>query len=120
MQDLNLADQVQNFKMARRCTIPIPHANPSLLESYADYFIAGKYEEAPFQVDIFDRSKACIMHIDVAREVKKAMQRHAILNGAIESLDHVIVPRLRWSDRYPETFELRRKIVTSMDNKDGA
>ena len=86
------------------------------MESYADYFITAKYEAAPFQVDVFDRSKVCITSIDVAREVKRAMGRHAITNGSIISLDHIIVPRLKWSDRLPENFEQRKKVVTSMDS----
>ena len=65
---------------------------------------------------MFDRSKVCITSIDVAREVKRAMGRHAITNGSIISLDHIIVPRLKWSDRLPENFEQRKKVVTSMDS----
>ena len=35
---------IQNFKMARRCTIELDYRNPKLIESYADYFIIGGYD----------------------------------------------------------------------------
>ena len=80
-------------------------SKPKLLESYADYFIVGGYEAKPFQVDIFDRSKARYLTIDVAKELKKALYKHKITDGRIVSLDFVLVPRLKWSDRLPENFE---------------
>ena len=103
--------------MARRCTISLPHARPTILESFADYFIVGGYALKPFQVDIFDRTKANLVSIDVAKELSKAMHRHAIDGASIFSLSHVLVPRLKWSDRHPETFEQKKKkrIATSMD-----
>ena len=64
---------IENFKMARRCTIPLPYSQPSLVESYVDYFIVGAYLNKPFQIDIFDRSKSNIKSIDVARELKIAL-----------------------------------------------
>jgi len=36
-------DCIENFKMARRCTIDLPHAFPSLTESFADFFLVGGY-----------------------------------------------------------------------------
>ena len=41
-------DNIENFKMARRCTIQLPHGRATLLESYADYFIVGGYEDSPY------------------------------------------------------------------------
>ena len=41
-------DCIDNFKMARRCTIQLPFSSPKLLESYADYFIVGAYSNKPF------------------------------------------------------------------------
>ena len=37
-------ESVENFKMARRCTIPMPYSQPNLIESFADYFIVGGYQ----------------------------------------------------------------------------
>jgi len=91
--------------MARRCTIQLPYSNPKLIESYADYFIVGAYVDKPYQVNIFDRTKANILCIDVERELKRMMHRHAFTDGQIVSLDHILVPRLKWSDRAHEKFE---------------
>ena len=38
-------DEIENFKMARRCTIQLPYGKATLLESFADYFIVGGYED---------------------------------------------------------------------------
>ena len=38
-------DKIENFKMARRCTIQLPYGKATLLESFADYFIVGGYED---------------------------------------------------------------------------
>lgn len=45
---LDEMDSIENFKMARRCTIQMQYTSPKLMESYADYFIIGKYAEKPF------------------------------------------------------------------------
>lgn len=116
---LDEVDCIENFKMARRCTIKLPFTCPRILESYADYFIAGAYKEKPFQVNIYDRSKTNIVQIDVGRELRRIMQRHAVANGQIVSLDHIIVPRLKWSDRHHEKFEQKKRVVVTMDQKDG-
>lgn len=44
----NDSENIENFKMAKRCTIELPLANPKLIESFADYFIVGVYDQAPF------------------------------------------------------------------------
>ena len=98
-------DCIENFRCGKRSIISLPYTKPSLLESYADYFIVGGYEDKPFQVDIFDRSKARYLTINVAKELKKALKKHMIKDGRILSLDFVLVPRLKWSDRLPENFE---------------
>ena len=67
----------------------MPYAKPKLLDSYADYFIVGGYEDKPFQVDIFDRSKVCHMSIDVKRELKRALAKYNITDGRIVSLNFV-------------------------------
>ena len=54
----------------------MPYSKPKLLESYADYFIVGGYEEMPFQVDIFDRTKVRYLTIDLKRELKRALFKH--------------------------------------------
>jgi len=74
-------DCIENFKMARRCTIQLPYSHPKLLLSYADYFLVGAYANNPFQVDIFDRSKTNIQCIDVAKELKRTMRRYAVTDG---------------------------------------
>lgn len=107
------SESIDNFKMARRCTIPMPYDHPLLLESYADYFIAGAYGAKPFQVDIFDRSKASIMSIDTGRELRRALKRRAIADARITSLDRLIVPRLKWSDRACEVFEQKKRAHAS-------
>ena len=86
----------------------MPYSKPKLLESYADYFIVGGYEQKPFQVDIFDRKKVSILSIDIAKELKISMHRHKITDGRIVSLDFILVPRLKWSNRLPEYFEHKR------------
>ena len=102
-------DCIENFKCAKRCKISMPYSKPKLLESYADYFIVGGYQEKPFQVDIFDRTKVSILSINVARELKRAMHRHQITDARIVSLDFVLVPRLKWSDRMTEQFEQKKR-----------
>ena len=79
------------------------------MESFADYFIVGAYASKPFQVDIFDRSKACVLSIDTERELRKSLRRRAIADARITSLDRIIVPRLKWSDRQSEVFEQKKK-----------
>lgn len=56
-------------------------------------------------MDIYDRKKVSILSIDIARELKRVMHKHQITDGRIVSLDHIVVPRLKWSDRLPENFE---------------
>ena len=73
MGGLDEIDCIENFKMARRCTIQLPHTKPRLLDSYADYFIVGAYSERPFLVNIYDRSKANIVEIDVERELRRIL-----------------------------------------------
>lgn len=103
--------------MARRCTIPLSHRNPKILESYVDYFIVGGYSDSPFTVNIFDRTKTSIVDIDVEKELRLSMQRQGVSNGQIISLDHIVIPRLRWSDRTPEKFEQKKRVVATMDNR---
>ena len=68
----------------------MPYSKPKILDSYADYFIVGGYENKPFQVDIFDRTKTHYLTIDVKRELKRALfKQHNITEGHIESLDFV-------------------------------
>lgn len=69
--DQDESDCIENFKMARRCTIQLPFGNATLLESYADYFIVGGYEEQPYQVDIYERNKTNILSIQINNEFKK-------------------------------------------------
>lgn len=83
------------------------------MESYADYFIVGGYEQKPFQVDIFDRTKVRYLTIDLQRELKRALYKHQITDAHIVSLDFVQVPRLKWSDRLPENFEHKRHQTNS-------
>ena len=94
-------DCIENFKMARRCTISLPFAHPKLMESFADYFIVGGYEEQPYQIDFFDRSKMNLVSVDVAKEVRRAIKRFGNqgLKANIVSVNHILVPRLKWSDR---------------------
>ena len=47
-EDADETECIENFKMARRCTIQLPYGKATLLESYADYFIVGGYEEQPY------------------------------------------------------------------------
>ena len=71
------------------------------MESFADYFIVGGYEEQPHQIDFFDRSKMNLVSIDVAKEVRRAIKRFGNqgLKANIDSIRHILVPRLKWSDR---------------------
>jgi len=107
------SESIENFKMARRCTIPLPFARPALIESYADYFIVGAYEEKPFQVDVFDRSKSCSLTIDTARELRRSLKRRAIPGATITSLSRLVVPRLKWSDRICESYEQKKRTTSS-------
>ena len=62
---------IENFKMARRCTIQLPYGKATLLESYADYFIVGGYQEQPYQIDVYERNKTNALCLRVDVELKR-------------------------------------------------
>ena len=97
--------------MARRCTIQLPFGKATLLESYADYFIVGGYEDQPHQIDIYERNKTNILSIQLNNEFKKVCQMQKLQTKRIQSLTRMLVPRLRWSDRLCERLESRRRLV---------
>jgi len=43
------------------------------------------------------------------------MHRQAVTDGQILSLEHILIPRLKWSDRVHEKFEQKKRIVVNMD-----
>ena len=103
-------EQVENFKMARRCTIPLPYNKPKLLESYAAYFIVGGYEEQPFQIDVYERNKTNVLSVKIDQELKRVCRMKSLQQKEVRSLTRVLVPRLRWSDRLSERLESRRRL----------
>ena len=99
--------------MARRCTIQLPYGKATLLESYADYFIVGGYEEQPYQIDVFERNKSNVMSIKLDHELKRMCRIKGKQQKVIKCLTRMLVPRLRWSDRLCERLEAKRRILSS-------
>ena len=104
---------IENFKMARRCTIQLPYGKATLLESYADYFIVGGYEEQPYQIDIYERNKTNALSIRADSEMKRLCRLLNMPQMEIKQLTNILVPRLRWSDRLCERLESRRRLLST-------
>lgn len=49
----------------------MPYGKATLLESYADYFVVGGYEEHPYQIDIYERNKTNALSLKIDIELKK-------------------------------------------------
>lgn len=109
-------DCIENFKMARRCTIEMDGEEPALLDSFADYFIVGGYRDKPFNFNIFERNKTNLMSVDLRHELGELHRRYRVRERTILGISQMVVPRLRWSDRLPERFEQRKRIFVTMDN----
>ena len=99
--------------MARRCTIQLPYGRATLLESYADYFIVGGYEEQPYQIDIYERNKTNALCLKVDVELKRLCRMKSMQQKEIRQLTRMLVPRLRWSDRLSERLESRRRLLST-------
>ena len=106
-------NEIENFKMARRCTIQLPYGKATLLESYADYFIVGGYEEQPYQIDIYERNKTNALNLKVDVELKRLCRAKSMQQKEIQQLTRMLVPRLRWSDRLCERLESRRRLLST-------
>ena len=85
--------------MARRCTFNLDYANPRIVESYAEHFVIGGYRsngDERYFLDIFlpyrNREPKC--RINILDEFKSMESSYNL-----KSLDRVIFPRLKWSDR---------------------
>lgn len=106
-------ESIENFKMARRCTIQLPHGKATLLESYADYFIVGGYEDQPFQIDIYERNKTNALSVRADQELKRLCRIQNMPAMQMKQLTQMLVPRLRWSDRLCERLESRRRLLST-------
>ena len=63
---------IRNFKMVKRCSIPMGFNRPRLVDCFAEYFVVAGYEDKPFQVDIFEKNKSLTHSFDVQRAAKLA------------------------------------------------
>ena len=55
-----------------------------------------------------------MLTIDTEKELRKALRRRAIQDARITTLNRIIVPRLKWSDRLVETYEQKKRITATM------
>ena len=82
--------------MAKKCTINLDY-KPVCIDNYADYFLISYTEPVPF-IDIYEKSGCFYQRLNVQNALNP-------YNLKLNSINKILFPRMRWSDRKIEEFE---------------
>lgn len=92
--------KVANFTMARKSSISLEY-EPSSIDFYADQLIVS-YVKPSRIVDIFEKNGSLSYRMDIQESLNQ-------FNLEIVTMHKAIFPKMRWSDRKIEEFEIANK-----------
>eukprot|EP00347_Sterkiella_histriomuscorum_P010860 403374647 len=96
--DDKMHPKVANFTMSKRCQIKLDYI-PLQIDYYADQILVWYQKQSSCKIiDVYDKRGTLQNRMDIQEQMDQ-------YDLQILSIDHVMFPKMRWSDRKIEEFE---------------